>query len=206
MMRKPKPIELSFKDREDLLERLKQSNFPEKDREIFTGLVEFNLWLQHSLEEKKISINKLEKMFGHSSEKRDKKKRQESSRKEDTGDGDDDSAPNDNSDSENSSKNDGAEGAVAESESTEDQTTNVRQYVPNTGRLGHEVYSNADVIVLNAPCKPGDLCSEPHCTGHLKLVSPGNVIKVVGQSFAKANKYVLQTLRCNLCDKYGFVE
>ncbi len=201
MMQKPKPIELSFKDREGLLERLKQSNMPAKDTELLTGLIEFNLWLQCSLEEKKISINKLQKMFGHTSEKRDKKNRQETSGKEENKN-EDESASNDNDTAENSSDSAADESANTSPESTPEQTSNIRKYVPNTGRLGHEAYTNAEIIFLSASCKPGDPCSDPHCKGRLKMVAPGNIIKVVGQSLAKANKYVIQTLRCNLCERY----
>lgn len=201
MLQKPKPIEFSFKDREGLLERLKQSNMPTKDTELLTGLIEFNLWLQHSLEEKKISINKLQKMFGHTSEKRNKQKGQETSRKEEN-EAADESTTNGDDAAENLSDSAEDASANANPESTTEQTTNIRKYVPNTGRLGHEVYTNAEVIFLSASCKSGDLCSDVNCKGRLKMVEPGNIIKVVGQSLAKANKYVLQTLRCTLCERY----
>lgn len=200
MVRKPKPIELSFKDREDLLERLKQSNLSDKDRDLMTGLVEFNLWLQYSLEEKKISISKLQKMFGHSSEKRSHKKKQKEVPEKQANQTQEESASNDDTVTENAS--DGDAQATDALECEESATTDFRRYASNTGRLSHEAYTHAEVIFLDAPYKEGDVCSELHCTGRLKTVAPGNVIKVVGQSFAKANKYVLQTLRCNLCEKY----
>jgi transposase len=200
MMQKPKPIEFSFKDREGLLERLKQSNMPAKDRELLTGLIEFNLWLQHSVEEKKITINKLQKMFGHSSEKRNKKKQQGAS--EEDNKTKDESISNGNDAAENPVDNTENEDTNSNPESVTEQTTNIRKYVPNTGRLGHEAYTGAEIIFLSATCKLGDPCSDPNCKGRLKMFEPGNIIKVVGQSFAQANKYVIETLRCGLCERY----
>jgi hypothetical protein len=200
MVQKPKPIEFNFKDREGLLERLNQSNMPVKDRELLTGLIEFNLWLQHSVEEKKIPINKLQKMFGHTSEKRDKKKQQGASGKE----------GNKTEDESTYNGNDAAESPVdntendikSNPESVTRQTTNIRKYVSNTGRLGHEAYTKAEIIFLSTARKLGDPCSDPNCKGRLKMFEPGNIIKVVGQSFAQANKYVIETLRCGLCERY----
>ncbi len=37
------------------------------------------------------------------------------------------------------------------------------------------------------------------CSGRLWLVSPGNIVKITGQGFAKATKYVQKKLRCGLC-------
>ncbi len=56
MMKKPIPIELSLKDQEALLERIRTS-MSEKDAEILKGLIDFNTWLQYSLEQKNISIS-----------------------------------------------------------------------------------------------------------------------------------------------------
>ena len=68
-MRNPKPIEMSKEEREALIERIK-SNMSTADADILLGLIDFNLWLQHSVEEKKISIDRLRRTFGNTSEKR----------------------------------------------------------------------------------------------------------------------------------------
>ncbi len=95
-MKKPKPIELSLEDRTALIERIK-SNMTAKDAEILTGIIDFNLWLQFSLEEKKISISKLQKIFGSSSEKRKKKTNDNTSGKGENK-ADDKTPPSDNTD------------------------------------------------------------------------------------------------------------
>ena len=202
-MKQPKPVELSLKDRTDLIERIKNS-MSAKDAELLTGLIDFNSWLQYSLEEKKVSISKLQKAFGNTSEKRKKKKQSDETSGKEKNKTDDEAPLDDNGGiSENSSDTETEDNhSTVNPEPDPETTSNVRKYVPNNGRLGHEAYTGAEVILLKAAYKPGDPCPEYNCKGRLKITDPGHVIKIVGQSFAKANKYVLETLRCKLCEKY----
>ncbi len=199
-MKRPKPIELSLEDRQKLIERIK-NNMTSEDAEILTGIIDFNSWLQYSLEQKKISINKLQKIFGSTSEKNLKKKKESSNKN--AGKKADEAGEHAGNPSDPESTADLAtENADHDSTATPTTDTNARKYVPNNGRLGHDKYTNAEIIYVSAPCKPGDPCLEEKCKGTLKITKPGCVIKIVGQSFAKANKYILETLRCNLCEKY----
>jgi len=196
-MERPKPIELTLEDRTGLIERIK-SNMSTDDTELLIGLIDFNLWLQFSLHEKSISINRLQKLFGNKTEKRKKKKKSDSGSNEPENKADSSGAPDNNpvSDPSNTDGEDNSKALEPES------TTNVRKYVPNNGRLGHEQYTGAEIIPIKAPFKPGDPCPEELCSGRLRMVKAGNIIKIVGQSFAKALHYEIETLRCNLCEKY----
>ncbi len=198
MMKKPIPIELSLKDQEALLERIRTS-MSEKDAEILKGLIDFNTWLQYSLEQKNISISKLQKIFGSSTEKRNNKDKNDKSDTE-----------KDKNSEESNSADDNVDSGLSESEPTDNGSpvnqgtspeTKLKKYVPNNGRLGHEKYTNASVIHRECSYRPGDSCPEDGCQGKLKGAKPGCIIKIVGQSFAKANKYILETVRCNLCEK-----
>ena len=84
------------------------------------------------------------------------------------------------------------------SESDSGSTTNVRNYVPNNGKLGHEDYPNAETVIYDAPYKAGDACPDKNCNGKLQDVKPNVELKIVGQSFAKALKHVLNKCRCNM--------
>lgn len=64
---------MSFEERKDFIERIKIS-LTAGDAELVMGMMDFNEWLQLSVQEKSISINRLQKIFGKSSEKRKKKK------------------------------------------------------------------------------------------------------------------------------------
>ncbi len=201
-MKQSKPIELTLEDRTGLIERIKNNTLTVNDAEILMGLMDFNLWLQFSLQEKTISIGKLQNFFGSKTEKRKKKK------KDDNVSG----GPQNKTDGEETSDNSNAikddqsntesENIGNASEPTLESTTNVRKYVPNKGRLGHEQYTGAEIIPIKAPYQAGDPCPEDNCDGKLKVAETGHVIKIVGQSFAKAFKYDIETLRCNLCEKY----
>lgn len=69
----------------------------------------------------------------------------------------------------------------------------------NQGRIGQEQYTNVETVdIKHDEYKAGQICSED-CGGRLWPVQPGNIIKITGQGFAKATKYVQQKLRCGLC-------
>lgn len=200
-MKRPKLIELTLEDRTALIERIKNDSLTTNDIEILIGLMDFNLWLQFSLQEKSISISRLQKIFGSSSEKR--KKKNDSSNSAQTKSGNEssnDSSSTVTGDQPNAKSEDNH--STNETEPTTGSTANAKKYVPNNGRLGHEQYTGAEVILIKAPYKPGDPCPEENCDGKLKVVNAGHIIKIVGQSFAKALNYEIETLRCNLCEKY----
>jgi len=196
-MKRSKIIEITLAEKDGLLERIKSNDLTVGDQEILTGLIEFNSWLQHNLQEKSISINRLQKMFGSSSEKRNKKKSDKDQNKSGL------SAPNDSSgaaEQADTSSEDNSSDAAPESDP--EPVSNVRKYAPNNGRMGHNAYSNAEIISYNAPYKAGDACPDKNCNGKLQGALPNVELKVIGQSFAKAQKHVLNKCRCNLCGAY----
>lgn len=83
-MKKPKLVVLSSKDQNGLIERIQTANLPDNDKEILTGLIEFNNWLQFSVKEKSISVSRLQNIFGNSSEKSNRKKGKKNSKSNDS--------------------------------------------------------------------------------------------------------------------------
>lgn len=55
-MAAPKRIELTLDEQRQLKERLKESNLSTDDQQILLGLIDFNQWLQLSLQEKKVHL------------------------------------------------------------------------------------------------------------------------------------------------------
>ena len=50
-MKQPSRIEMSSGDQNDLIVRIKQNDaISDPDKQILTGLIEFNGWLQHTLQ------------------------------------------------------------------------------------------------------------------------------------------------------------
>jgi len=56
-MGKPKLIQLNSEDQDGLIQRIQADNLTSNDKEILTDLIEFNHWIQFSLQEKSISIS-----------------------------------------------------------------------------------------------------------------------------------------------------
>jgi hypothetical protein len=199
-MHTPKPIEMSTEERKALIERIK-SNMSTADADILLGLIDFNLWLQHSVEEKNISIDRLRRVFGSTSEKRKTKDDDKATHKPNNTD-EQSTTQHDNTTTSEQSNSAVEKAADANSLPSEPETSNLRKQGTNNGKLGHEAYTGAEIVIIKAPYKPGDPCPEEDCTGKLYPANPGNVIKIVGQSFGKAIKYVFENLRCNLCGSY----
>lgn len=186
---------MSRDDQDNLIKRLRNNSLSSQDKEAIVGLFEFNNWLQTSVQEKNISINRLQKIFGSRSEKRSKKKKKDK----------DDAKKNANVENEKPVSNDDLEVEATETDSETEATTNNQMASKNSGHLSASDYTDVEVIPLSTPYKPGDPCPEG-CGGKLKIVKPGSVIKITGQSFAKATKYELEKLRCNLCEQYFSAE
>lgn len=74
-MKKPVPekIDLTEEEANKLLERVAASNLSNDDQKLIVGVLNFCLWLQIKLTNAKITIRKLSKIFGISSEKRSNK-------------------------------------------------------------------------------------------------------------------------------------
>lgn len=69
----------------------------------------------------------------------------------------------------------------------------------NHGRISKEQYADIETVeIKHDKLKAGQVCPED-CGGRLWPVQAGNIIKITGQGFAKATKYVQQKLRCGLC-------
>ena len=183
-MQQPTRIEMNHTDQNDLIARTKQNDhIPDEDRQILIGLIEFNSWLQFVLQEKKISIRRLQNLFfGNNSEKSGRNKKSIKSNANDTRPADDLPASKE---------------ADAEIPESSDTTSAVNKGV-NSGRLSHNAYTNAEYITLTTPHNVGDLCPED-CGGKLTTLPPGMVVKITGQGFAKVTKFTVEKLRCNLC-------
>lgn len=184
-MKKQKLVELSSKEQDDLIERIKIANLPDGDKEILTGLIEFNNWLQFSLQEKSMSINRLQNLFfGGKSEKSNRKKRKSKA----------DESGSDDKAAENKPESDSQD----EVENSDTSTNSIENTSRNHGRLSHEIYTNAEQITLSPNYNNRDHCPES-CGGKLTTLPSGMVVKITGQSFAKITKYKVERLRCNLC-------
>ena len=66
---KPDVVTLTVKEAEEFKERIINSHLTEHDQKIVLALLSFNFWLQTQLERAKLTILRLKKIFGLSTEK-----------------------------------------------------------------------------------------------------------------------------------------
>lgn len=81
---------------------------------------------------------------------------------------------------------------------SEDKT---KKKKPGHGRMGSDVYKDVEELIA-VPLEgfqAGDLCPMK-CGGRLRPYRSGTVIRIKGQNFARVLHYVVEKLRCALCD------
>lgn len=66
---KPNVVTLTPKEAEEFKDRIINSPLTEHDQKIVLALLSFNFWLQNQLERAKLTILRLKKIFGLSTEK-----------------------------------------------------------------------------------------------------------------------------------------
>lgn len=191
-MKKPIPerIDLTEKEADQLLERLKASNLSNDDQKLMAGVLNFCLWLQVKLSNAAITIRKLSKIFGVSSEKRSNDK----------------GPPQTNN---NPSNTLNQEQLLEKNSETSDQEEaeekgqgNAKKKGKNKGLIPASAYTGATKLEIKHPfLSTGDPCPLEGCTGRLYKTKPGNIIRIVGGKMAEAKNYILENLRCNLCGK-----
>jgi len=71
---KPKVVELTRDDVISLKNKISDTNWGDNEKKLVVGILEFNLWLQDQLQNARLTIFKLKKIFGLPTEKKRIKK------------------------------------------------------------------------------------------------------------------------------------
>ncbi len=181
-MKEPKKVELSYEEVENLKQKILSGYLNDAERKLLCDVLQLFLWIQFEYGKKKNTVSRLlKRIFGSKTEKkpRDKKTNDKN-----------DSPTEKGSSSQNSSNN--------SSNSSDNATTEAAK------RSGHgchstDEYTGAKEVHCSHPeHAAGNQC--PECKkGRIYPVSPGTFIKVIGQPFISATKYVVDKLKCNLC-------
>ncbi len=69
-MKKPKHVDMTPAQAEELIERIKNNNLSDTDRELCAESLQLVFWLQSSLREAKMSVKRLKSIFGIKTEKK----------------------------------------------------------------------------------------------------------------------------------------
>jgi len=193
-MKNPERIALNEEEVESLLARISTSPLEDSDKEVITGIIRIYQQIQFALQETKISVRRLCKIFGFSTEKRSH-------------------LPPANYPEENEEKS--QEGSIKEKacdqlglalHKTLKSLEKVKGFLSKKqkkghGRLGHTDYPGAKIVTQNhESLNPGDNCPED-CGGRLYSLEPKSTICLTGHALASATKYLQERLRCALCGR-----
>lgn len=189
---------LSSRQVEELESRIRSSSLDQEDTDTLLGLLAFVLWLQERLSCAKLSIKRLKKLFGFTSETRKKDKDGQGPKKPDAAEMSEtstDSAetvPNSEPTHELASKN------PAEPNWDPSQ---------NHGRYGADDYTGCEIIEVpftdevlkNGQCPS---CAEHNTEANLTYIKPRVVVLLDAQPIISGERYQLQKARCTLCQAY----
>lgn len=188
-------IELSQEDAVQLGERVKSRQLNDSDYELLGGLLNTYFHLSHLLEEKKLSLKRLLRLFWNKSEKSGKLF------KEDKGTVETQDVELSESTAVELEESRGDAGADEEHKTRGQEKESGKAKKPGHGRNGASQYPGADQIeVAIDGLKSGDIC--PACEkGKVYNWKPGKVLRLTGGTPVKCSLYKMEKLRCSLCQE-----
>lgn len=188
----PKHIDFTPEQIEDLIDRLDKETLRKEDYPILTNLLKAIVWMNFSLQEKQLSIQRLRAIFGIRTESAKNLARfinqqtnaDDSNPEKETPADTTDKVPPDNE----------------EITHSKDETSSSEK----KGNHGHRPasdYSQAKIInIAHQSLKKGSICPSCH-KGKLFNLSAGSVIRIVGQPWLQVEIYRPERLRCSVCGK-----
>ena len=182
----PEQVILTPEDAEALKARIQtHSVLSTEDIKIVTGLITFSLWLQQQLSLAKLSIRRLKKIFGFSTEKK-LKKAEETAELINSSVG---------------TTNTPGEGAPDK----ENKSPPKRDPNENHGRHSVNDYIGCPITTISHQIlQAGDrcpACAEEGAGGKVYPIEPGVLVRLEGHALITGNRYHIEKLRCHLCSK-----
>jgi transposase len=181
-MKRPEEVNLSYEEREALIERLERHALTTDDRRVLVQLIRFAFWRIFALQEARLSLKRLRALvFGEKPKQRKDKDVEASSgsRGRDRGQG-------------HSSTE--SEPGVSQAASESPQRA-----ADGHGRHSAEVYSGATQVI----CRHETLAAGARCPvcgrGCLYRLDPGVDLRIDGHALLSAVRYTLEKLRCSAC-------
>lgn len=176
---RPEVINIPEERIKDLQKNIEKSNLQGEEKNLIIKLLSVYLWLAGLFRLKKLSLNKLKRLFSFTPEKSPPVGKENEENKND--DDDDKSGPKNGSGS-------GKNGRSQKDNKGKGHGRNGKDNFPGANKITHSHES------LTA----GDLC--PSCQiGKIYPVEPGIFIQFVGQSPLQCTLHELEKLRCNAC-------
>lgn len=188
-MEKPKQLNITAEEIEELVERLNNDQLSSQDKELIRGVFEFSIWLNKVLNKTRVTIGQLRRMLGFSTKKVSHKKK--------------DTINNETADPNQNGQNSLNVDENLNGDLTTNLNINVKQKnnrPTHNGKNGQDDYKTAErnLIFLDNQYRSGMLC--PYCNqGKMYKAKAGIMLHLDGSPMVKPIIYELETLRCNLC-------
>lgn len=184
-----KIVEMSEQEIDTLKAIIDELDLSNEDKAAITYGLNLIVWLPKLILEQRISLHRLQLMlFG----KATPAKKPASSKDKNT-DNNNRSKDNQTHLDNDTSANDEDLDITAASDLDDESEKSGR-----TGRKPHTDYKAIDLFIPHEELKSGDLCPEK-CGGKVYDFEPQTIIRINGQMDACANRYTIETKRCNLC-------
>jgi len=177
---KPKKIDISTEQLQQLTDRLEANRLEPRDYEILRTVLKSYVYLHTMLEQKKTSIKKLLRtVFGKTEKSKNLLKKSKDAK-------------------DKSSDDDRKAGSDPGGSTPTDQGP--KKKVKGHGRNGHSAYTGAERVSVEHPeLKHGDPCPECPKGKIYEIKDPETVVRITGTAPLQARAYELDKLRCNLC-------
>lgn len=185
-MKRPKRLDFSADEIESLISRIEDQHLEVGDFPLLADLVRAMVWMGDSLREKSLSIVRLKAIFGIKTESAKKLKNLLKPHGKGTGENSNENGSEDNTDSIPSDE---------EAPNMDKDTTGGHGHRPSSD------YQEAELIqIVHEALKKGSIC--PECgKGKLFNLTPGTVLRIVGQPWLNVHIYKPERLRCPICQK-----
>ncbi len=193
-MKAPTHLDFTPEQVESLIERLDKQALIKEDYPVLTNLIKAIVWMNFSLQEKKLSIQRLRSIFGIKTESaKNLAKFLEQAQ-----------AAEDEASTTTSNQVDEQSVELDENDEPAENPNTKKNPSKTKGKHGHRPasdYTQAKTIdVAHELIKKGSFC--PSCNkGKLFNLSPGTVLRIVGQPWLQVEIYRPERLRCAVCGK-----
>lgn len=192
----PTHLDFTPEQIEALIERLDKQALAKEDYPVLTNLIKAIVWMNFSLQEKRLSIQRLRSIFGIKTESAKNLAKFMAQAQV---------AENEAATAASNQTDEQPVVPDQSSEETEDPNASTKKNPPEkNGKHGHRPssdYTQAKIIdIAHEFMKKGSPC--PSCDkGKLFNLSPGTVLRIVGQPWLQMEIYRPERLRCAVCGK-----
>lgn len=181
-MKAPKHLDFTPEQIEELIDRLNNEALRKEDYPVLSNLLKAIIWMNFSLQEKQLSIQRLRAIFGIKTESAKSL------------------AKFIEAQSTTNSADQNNQQALLNSEAATDNNPSPKEKSGHGHRPVSDFTQAKTIHIAHQSLKKGSMC--PSCSkGKLFNLSPGSFIRIVGQPWLQVEIYRPERLRCPVCGK-----